>query len=299
MSCQVLKILESGCSCLLKYENCGKICTFNLEGAYVKPFCGGFNIYGNGCGLKVSDESDFTWQDVEALICECSGSNNPSGTEDDPISVDITGAFCPCDETPDTALPVKIVCDQTTSIQLACAEETGELLYIDTNVFPPVAYNFDGSFYEGTVVDCQRELKYIEQEFCSDDGVTIKVICWNVLDPAGSVQTIWILPDGTITDQEPADLVLCSLDCDPFVTEFTADDSTNTQPYNSIEIVNPTCCKLTVTTSAGDFSVLPKGNNSYSIRCLDWDCNLDPEITITAEDEECLTQVLVTIRRRK
>lgn len=83
--------------------------------------------------------------------------------------------------------------------------------------------------------------------------------------------------------------------CSDFIVEFTADNPENDQPFNSIEIDNDTCCALTVNTSAGTFLV--KKNR---IRMIKWECELDPEITITSSDESCnLADVLVTLQRTK
>lgn len=295
MSCQVLKILESTCPCLLKYENCGKVSTFNLEGASVKPFEGGFNIYGIGCGLKVSDQSDFTWEDVDALICECSGGGGPSGAEDDPVHVDLSSSMIACTDPVERVLPVRLVCsDETTDVTLACSSETGELVYVDTSQFPPQVLNFDGTVHEFPIRSCENDYKWVETEFCGEDGITLRVVCWNVIDPAGTSTTIWVLPDGSIVDSEPAGIVLCRLDCSPFVAQFIG-DPTNTEPYNKINVNNPNkCCTATVVTSAGTFTV-----DGGSVFCLDFECDLEPEITIIADDPQCLEKIKTTIQRTK
>ena len=84
------ELIPSDCPCLLKYLDVatGREGSINLHGAKTIPFPDGtgFQIYGQGQGLKVSDESDFTLEDVDTLICECHGSGGGSGTATGPAS---------------------------------------------------------------------------------------------------------------------------------------------------------------------------------------------------------------------
>ena len=293
-------LLPSGCPCVLNYAAAGGVPgSINLEGAKTVAFAdnsGGFHIYGQGGqGLRVGPGSNFLKEDVDALICECSNAG-PGSSPDSPAFADISPSFVSCASVVAEALPVRIICDDSVSgVQLACSED-GQIIFIDTSVAPPTVTFPDGSSYTGEIRRCESEQTHIEECFVDAAGLTVtRVTCWEVRD-VNTAQMFWLLQDGTVTDIEPPNLIRCDQvdDCDPFVKGNTYDLFSNDQPYNCITVDNSeTNCKLTVTTSAGAFIVLPG-----RIGNLPFTCNLAPELTVVADSAECdLSKVVVTVQR--
>lgn len=270
MSCKRYVKVDAVCPCLFEYDDgCGNIGSINLCDAKVVSFDGGFNIFSSSGGLKVSDDSDFTAQDIKELICLC---NSGGGGLTIPDPVPVTPSIGP------------IVCN-----------EDGQLVFIDQVSFPPQAYTFDGEIYLGNVVPCEQNYKWVETEYCSDDGVTIRVICWDVSDPTGTSQTIWVLPDGTIADTDPGGLIPCEQICDPYINGTTCDVFESTEPFNQITINNrKACCPITVITSAGQFYV-----QDGEIACIEFECLLDPEITLQIDGECDKKDIVITTMRTK
>lgn len=75
MHCKKYTLIESDCPCLIKLQNtAGHIISLNLFASVVYPHPdGGFAIKTLLNGANVSEESDFTLEQIENLICECMG----------------------------------------------------------------------------------------------------------------------------------------------------------------------------------------------------------------------------------
>ena len=131
-------------------------------------------------------------EDIDEMICECAGINLSRGSAvDDPMFVDIASNYIGCDETATEGLPVKIVCDDTSSVQIACDAETKQLVFIDTSEFPPQVLNFDGTPHTGEIQSCDQEYIQHSVDFCDDDDVYTRITCVNKQN-ATDVQTVWL-----------------------------------------------------------------------------------------------------------
>ena len=295
MSCSIYTKLPSSCPCIFKYrDGAGNITSINLEGASAQPTQnGGIRIFGSNSSVN-GVFSNCTFEEVEALLCECSN-NGPSGSADDPISVDLSGNLVSCTEAVTESIPVRIVCSDVEDVQLACST-TGQLLYLDISQFPPQAFTFDGQEYTGEVVPCERELIQHFEDYCSDDGTYTKITCVNKLDIT-DVQVTWLF-GGQVVDP-PVDVEKCSDVCDPWGTSFYLSDTLpEIQRFTSLAVHNPTCCDLRVKTSAGVFLVPKKSEFCPP----DFRCNLDAilEIEVIGNENECdKEQILITLVRNK
>ena len=309
MACTEYTIVPQDCPCKLVLQRSNgpsgtpKLVPLDLHHATVMyTTCGeGFYIKTpNGNAVIDAKSFELSFQELQDLVYACCGGTVGRSIEE-PMYVDMSGCMIQCGEEPTDkgVLPVAIVCDRSNDTTLACTEDTRQLVFVDTSVVPATATLFDGTPYTGNIIPCEQDYKWSEREYCSDEGVYVRIVCWNITDPTNS-QTVWVTPEGNVSQEVPTNAQPCDQVCDPYSTSYFMTQEgiqPNNKPYNLISIHNPECTNLNMTISSGTH-IIPKKADCYE---LQFDCLLDPQIEIskTDPDDQCnIENILVTILRK-
>lgn len=176
----------------------------------------------------------------------------------------------------DLSLTPILYCDEDCNVTGAVAT------YIPDGETNPVQVFFDSTLTitntpptgQPCSVACVQEdveFKYIEKEKCLPDGSKIvEVLCIPYLGlEQQTPSTFWVV-NGVKTDTNPG-AIDCVEECNPLIESFTGNNST-LDSFNSIEVFIPKCCNVTITTTAGTFT-LPSQQSTW-VYTKQFDCNV-------------------------
>jgi hypothetical protein len=190
---------------------------------------------------------------------------------------DIKNALCELLEKPEEeSLDPILYCNDDCIVTGATAfirdEETGEVItqYFDASLAP------SGVAPSGSPCGPKCALDYEIVENCYEDPATCEkykqLITFTFKGGMKEETSVcWILPDGSISTTEPTGIRPCTDDCncDPQVESFQGNAATLTT-FNEIDLFVPKCCEITVTTSAGTFTI-PSQPSPFNF-CKKFDC---------------------------
>lgn len=146
-------------------------------------------------------------------------------------------------------------CNITGAVAFIRDEETTEVIpvYFDASLAPTDTPP-DGS---PCGPKCNLDYEIVENCYEDVDGIKYKQLITFTFKGGIKEQTdvCWILPDGTISTTQPADITPCDVDCNPAIAEVTAEEG-GYIPFTSANIstLNP-CCTVQVVTNVGTFYV--------------------------------------------
>ena len=148
----------------------------------------------------------------------------------------------------------------------------------DTSTDPPTSKLYVGGVevtgYQVVPCDPGNQYDYENKEVCVDGERWIQVFVWNKkFDGIPNLETIlWIDATGAVVTAPDTALIdneNCSSPCAPEICSATGNDLTDLCAGHTHTIMKPSCCKLKVTTSIGEF-IIPKDVQSFSTS--DFDC---------------------------
>lgn len=113
------------------------------------------------------------------------------------------------------------------------------------------------------------EFKFFETEKCLADGSKIKeVLCQIYEDKTLDTESTFWIVNGSSTNINPG-VVDCIEPCNPLVESFQGNNPTLSE-FNNITAIVPSCCEVTITTSAGTITI-PAQNSRFTFN-QSYDC---------------------------
>lgn len=186
-----------------------------------------------------------------------------------------------------------------------CTEDGAQvLLQYNVSVAPPVIVAMvdlsTGAAWTGDVTTLQPCGSNAESDpvLMCDNGVQfLRHIVKKDGEPTGVKFDTKL--DGTIytvTDEASVTYGECKAACTPDISSATADDLSGLRPGHSISIQKDACCKLNVSTSAGDFMVA-KNVTGYAIG--GFECPVSVTGVDVLEGTCALADIIVTVQKLK
>lgn len=166
---------------------------------------------------------------------------------------------------------------------------------VDKSTDPPTTKWFDFANNEldqatYSLTACDIDLESDPKEMCNDGTTFLR---WFIKQDGLSTGDFF----DTTMDYQPytpvgaVSLGACGKECKPAVVSFKWDDISNKIPFTSMWIKKPSCCELTVVTTAGTF-ILYDGDTGIDIG--PFDC----EVELTSIAWTCLDKVKVFQQRK-
>jgi hypothetical protein len=180
-------------------------------------------------------------------------------------------------------------CEVTGSVVLSSEGGVITTSYLDANLQPTTSPP-SGRPCE-TV--CVTDYEIVENCYQDTAGNRYKQLLIITLSSGvKSVRTCWLSSDGILSDTEPAGLSPCVEVCDPAVESFLGNNATLAL-FNEFSVFVPSCCELTITTSAGEI-VLPAQQAPFMF-CQKFECFISDYVL----SGDCVDEVRTILTKTK